>query len=243
MRAVRLVERQGPPVNQRFSIFVDADDTLWENNILFERVIDDYLDWMVHPVLTRTEIRAMLDDIERANAVTHGYGSQAFLHSLAECVVKLRERPVTADEVDRIAVLAAPLVDRGHVELIPGVAETLAVLAERHDVRLLTKGAADEQQEKIDASGLAGHFRSVHIVPEKNVGTYTGLLDQFGLAPAATWMIGNSPKSDILPARAAGMRAVFIPHQHTWVLEHDEVDAADAGVLHLAAFADLLHHF
>lgn len=230
-------------MNQRFSIFVDADDTLWENNILFERVIDDYLDWLVHPVLTRTEIRAVLDDIERANAVTHGYGSKAFLHSLAECVAKLRERPVTDDEVDRIAVLAAPLIDRGHVELIPGVAETLAVLAARHDLRLLTKGDADEQREKIDASGLAGHFRSVHIVPEKDVGTYAGLLDRFGIAPAATWMVGNSPKSDILPARRAGLRAVFIPHAHTWVLEHDEVDASDAGVLRLAAFTDLLHHF
>jgi len=230
-------------VNQRFSIFVDADDTLWENNILFERVIDDYLDWLVHPVLTRTEIRAMLDDIERANAVTHGYGSKAFLHSLAECVAKLRERPATVEEIDRIAVLAAPLVDRTQVELIPGVAETLGVLAARHDLRLLTKGDADEQREKIDASGLAGHFRSVHIVPEKNVATYAGLLDEFGTAPAATWMVGNSPKSDILPARRAGMRAVLIPHEHTWVLEHDEVDAADTGVLHLTAFTDLLHHF
>lgn len=229
------------PVSQ--VLVFDADDTLWENNVLFERVIDDYLDWLVHPVLARHEVRAVLDDIERANAVTHGYGSKVFLRSLAECLAQLRERPATGEELDRIAALAAPLIERDHVELIPGVAETLAALAERHDLRLLTKGATDEQREKVEASGLVHHFRSVHIVAEKNTDTYVSLLGELGFDPATCWMIGNSPKSDILPARQAGMRAVFIPHEHTWVLEHDEVDGTDAGVLHLRTFRDLLHHF
>ena len=62
----------------------DADDTLWENNILFERVIDDFLDWVAHPTLAKTEIRRILDDIERANAAAHGYGSKVFLRSLGD---------------------------------------------------------------------------------------------------------------------------------------------------------------
>lgn len=233
-----------PPVPLPRQVLVfDADDTLWENNILFERVIDDYLDWLVHPILTRTEVRGVLDDIERANAVTHGYGSKVFLRSLAECFARLRERPASGAELERISELAAPLVERGHVELIPGVAETLTVLGARHDLRLLTKGAQDEQGEKVEASGLAHHFRSVHIVAEKNPDTYVALIDELGIDPATSWMIGNSPKSDILPARKAGMRAVFIPHEHTWVLENDVVDGADAGVLHIGAFTELLDHF
>ncbi|MEE3917717.1 hypothetical protein V2I01_00160 [Micromonospora sp. BRA006-A] len=76
----------------------DADDTLWENNVLFERVIDDFLTWLDHPTLDRARIRAVLDDIERANAVAHGYGSKVFLRSLGECLEKLRERPATARE-------------------------------------------------------------------------------------------------------------------------------------------------
>ncbi|MDI2125803.1 HAD family hydrolase [Yinghuangia seranimata] len=230
-----------PPTAQ--VLIFDADDTLWENNVLFERVIDDYLDWLVHPVLSRDEVRSVLDDIERANAVTHGYGSKVFLGSLADCFARLRERPATGAELEHIAELAAPLIERGHVELMPGVADTLAVLAGRHDLRLLTKGAVDEQREKIEASGLDAHFRSVHIVAEKNTDTYTALVEDLGLDPEHSWMIGNSPKSDIIPARKAGLRAVFIPHPHTWVLEQEEVDPGDTGVLHLTAFRDLLRHF
>jgi putative hydrolase of the HAD superfamily len=220
----------------------DADDTLWENNVLFERVIDDFLEWLDHPTLDRVEIRAVLDDIERANAVVHGYGSKVFLHSLGECLERLRERPATDRERREIDALAAALVDH-KVELMPGVAETLDALAGRHDLLLLTKGAREEQQRKLDASGLTHHFRAAHIVMEKNAETYRWLAREHHFDPAAAWMIGNSPKSDILPARAAGMNAVFIPNDNTWVLEHDELDPADPGVLRLAAFTELLAHF
>ncbi|PWU57588.1 hydrolase [Micromonospora globispora] len=220
----------------------DADDTLWENNVLFERVIDAFLAWLDHPTLDRAEIRAVLDDIERANAVAHGYGSKIFLRSLGECLEKLRERPATERERRELDDLAAALV--GHqVELMPGVAETLDDLATRHELLLLTKGEREEQQRKLDVSGLLHHFRAAHIVPEKDVDTYRWLADEHGFEPATAWMIGNSPKSDILPARAAGMNAVFIPNENTWVLEHDELDPTDTGVVRLAAFTDLLGHF
>ncbi|MGW5667638.1 HAD family hydrolase [Micromonospora sp. NPDC003776] len=220
----------------------DADDTLWENNVVFERVIDDFLAWLDHPTLDRTEIRAVLDDIERANAVAHGYGSKVFLRSLGECLEKLRERPATARERAEIEELAAALI--GHqVELMPGVAQTLDELATRHRLLLLTKGDREEQQRKLDACGLLHHFGAAHIVPEKNVETYRWLAREHAFDPGAAWMIGNSPRSDILPARAAGMNAVFIPNENTWVLEDDELDPTDAGVIRLAAFPDLARHF
>jgi putative hydrolase of the HAD superfamily len=220
----------------------DADDTLWENNVLFERVIDDFLGWLDHPTLDRTAIRAVLDDIERANAVAHGYGSKVFLRSLAECLERLRERPATAAERAEIEELAAALI--GHqVELMPGVAATLDELATRHRLLLLTKGDREEQQRKLDACGLLHHFAAAHIVREKDVDTYRWLAREHAFDPATAWMIGNSPRSDILPARAAGMKAVFIPNQNTWVLEDDELDPADPGVIRLAAFPDLAQHF
>jgi putative hydrolase of the HAD superfamily len=220
----------------------DADDTLWENNHLFERVIDDYLEWLSHPTMTPAEIRAALLDIEAANAVAHGYGSEVFLRSLRDCFDHLRERPATAEEHAAIDELARPLLEH-RVEPGPGVVETLEVLGPRHQLLLLTKGATDEQQRKIDASELARHFRHIHIVSEKDVGTYRWLLETRALDPAASWMIGNSPKSDIAPARAAGMRAVYIPNANTWALEHTELDPADAGILQLRAFTELLDHF
>ncbi|GAA1021092.1 haloacid dehalogenase [Acrocarpospora pleiomorpha] len=223
-------------------LIFDADDTLWENNILFERVIDDFFEWLAHPTLAKPEIRAILDDIERANAVVHGYGSKVFLRSLAECLEQLNERPATIEEQRRIEQLAVRLI-RGEIELIPGVADTLADLGQRHRLLLLTKGDPAEQQRKLDASQLARHFGNIHIVPEKGVEVYQRLAREHSLALPSTWMIGNSPKSDIGPARQAGMNAVFIPHEHTWVLEHAELDPHDQGVLRLTRFPELLDHF
>lgn len=224
------------------TLIFDADDTLWENNVLFERVIADFLDWLEHPTLDRAEIRTILDDIEAANAAAHGYGSKVFLRSLADTLRHLREQPATAEEARRIDELAAALIEH-RVALYPGVDETLAELAGRHDLLLLTKGQLDEQRRKVDASDLAHHFRDIHIVDEKDIDTYRWLAGKHGLAPERTWMIGNSPKSDIIPARQAGMNAVFIPNDDTWVLEHAEVDPADERTLTLHRFADLLDHF
>ncbi|MGH3097118.1 MAG: HAD family hydrolase [Streptosporangiales bacterium] len=224
------------------ALIFDADDTLWENNVLFERVIDDFLTWLAHPTLDRKEIRAVLDDIEAANAVTYGYGSAVFLRSLGNCLERLRERPATAGERREIEELAADLV-RQRVELLPGVTETLAELGARHQLLLLTKGEREEQQRKLDASNLAQHFGSIHIVAEKSVDTYRHLVSEHALTPTATWMIGNSPQSDIIPARQAGMNAVYIPNGNTWVLEHGEVDPDDGQVLWLARFPELLEHF
>ena len=83
---------------ERQTLVFDADDTLWENNVLFERVVDDYLDWLDHPTLDRVALRAVLDDVERANVVVHGYGSASFLRSLADCFERLTERPATDAE-------------------------------------------------------------------------------------------------------------------------------------------------
>ncbi|GII96008.1 HAD family hydrolase [Sinosporangium siamense] len=224
-------------------LIFDADDTLWENNIIFERIIDAFLEWVGRPDLTMPARRAVLDDIERANIAVHGYGTLVFIRSLRDCFERLRGRPASPAERSHIDELALALSHRGEVELVPGVADTLADLGGRHDMLLLTKGEVAEQQRKLEASNLAHHFRSVHIVPEKDVATYLRLAADQALVPTTTWMIGNSPKSDILPARRAGMNAVFIPHTHTWALEHDELDLTDAGVLHIAAFTELLDHF
>ncbi|MEU3711406.1 HAD family hydrolase [Streptomyces catenulae] len=223
-------------------LIFDADDTLWENNVIFERVIEEFTDWMARPGLGRDEVRAVLDGIEAANAVTHGYGSKVFLLSLGECLARLRGRPASAREAARIEGWAAAF-DGGTVELIDGVPQTLAELAARHELLMLTKGEAEEQRRKVAASGLGKHFRGVHIVPEKDVTTYEGLVREYGVAPAEAWMIGNSPRSDILPARSAGLNAVFIPHDRTWVLEHAELDPADGKVLRLGAFGELVRHF
>ncbi len=233
-----------PPTGPRSgqSLVFDADDTLWQNNVLFERVVEDYLDWLAHPTLDRGEIRSILDDVEAANARSSGYGARAFLANLAETFQRLHARPVKPEEQQEIEQLAAALL-RHDIELMPGVADVLEQLGSRHDLYLLTKGDRTEQERKIAASGLMHHFLAVRIVPEKDAAVYRALAAEHRLDPGRTWMIGNSPKSDILPARAAGLYAVHIPHDQTWVLEQAELDPADSGVLTLPNFPALLEHF
>lgn len=231
-----------PTRRERQTLIFDADDTLWENNVLFERVIDDFLDWLAHPSLDRIQIRGIFDEIEAANTVAHGYGSQIFLRSLRDCFGRLSQRPTTEAEAREIEQLAVALIEN-RIELIPGVVATLDELGTRHDLLLMTKGDLDEQQRKIDASNLAAHFRATHIVSEKDTEAYHRVVAEHGLSPTSTWMIGNSPKSDILPARRAGLNAVYIPNDNTWVLEREDLDPDDNGVLWLAEFPDLVHHF
>ncbi|MFE5582867.1 HAD family hydrolase [Kitasatospora sp. NPDC056531] len=224
------------------TLVFDADDTLWENNVLFERAIDGFLDRVCAPA-EREATRALLDRIEAANAAALGYGAAVFRQSLADCLQHLNaDRTPTATELARIDELLTPLTDRGAIELIPGVADTLTALAARHRLLLLTKGDQDEQRAKVAASTIDHHFRGIHIVAEKSVDTYRQLTAELGLDPERTWMIGNSPKSDIAPARRAGLRTVFIPHEHTWVLEHAEL-GPDEATLQLTAFPELLRHF
>ena len=228
------------PVRQ--TLIFDADDTLWENNVIFERVVDDFVEWLAHPSLEPAAIRTILAEIEEANIVAHGYGSKVFLRSLADCFTHLSERPMTAAEEARMAEFTAAFTS-GRVELIPAVADVLDELGTRHELYLMTKGAPDEQQRKIDASGLASHFAGVDIVPTKEPGTYRRVVAERNFDAARTWMIGNSPKSDIIAARAAGLRAVFIPNANTWAHENAELDPTDDGILQLATFDELTGHF
>jgi putative hydrolase of the HAD superfamily len=226
----------------RSTLIFDADDTLWENNVYFKRVIDDFVAWVAHPTLDRDEIRVILNDIEAANIGTHGYGTTAFLHNLGECLERLRQRPTSESDRREIETVADALIS-ARIELMPGVVDALTELGQRHELMLLTKGETREQQRKIDASGLARHFRHIHIVGEKDPETYRRLTAQHGFDLATTWMIGNSPKSDVVAARAAGLNAVFIPHRHTWELEHSVLDPDDERVLVLDSFPALLQHF
>jgi putative hydrolase of the HAD superfamily len=226
----------------RQTLIFDADDTLWENNVIFERVVDDFVAWLVHPTLEAAAIREILAEIEEANVVAHGYGSQVFLRSLADCFTHLMQRPIGADEQARFEEFAEAF-SHNKVELIGDVADVLDDLATRHDLYLMTKGKLEEQQRKIDASGLDHHFLAIDIVPTKEPNTYRQIVTHRGLDPARTWMIGNSPKSDIIAARAAGLRAVFVPHPNTWAHEHADLDPHDDGILQVQTFGELTRHF
>lgn len=222
-----------------YHLLIDADDTLWENNIYFERAIHAFITFLNHSRLTPQEVRAVLDDVERLM----GYGSVNFTRSLVETYRRLAERDLEDEDVQQVRQFGEQI--RSHpMQLLDGVKETLDYLSARHDLALLTKGDFEEQKLKVERSGIEGYFREVVIVQEKDVATYHRVVGELQVDPQRTWMIGNSPRSDINPALGAGLNAVYIPHPHTWHLEHEEVQNAGNGqVLTLSAFTDLRSHF
>jgi putative hydrolase of the HAD superfamily len=222
------------------TLLIDADDTLWENNIYFERAIAAFISYLNHRNYSPADVRRALNAVERETILAHGYGLPSFTRSLVTCFERLSPAPVTEEKVQRILGFARTIAEQ-EIELLPGVSETLADLATRHRLILMTKGNRAEQADKLARSGLAPHFSAVEIVAEKDTSTYRQVIARHELAPHTSWMIGNSPKSDINPALTAGLHAVFLVHKDTWVLEHAEVHAAPPGqhLIELDSFVKL----
>ena len=222
------------------TLLFDADDTLWENNIYFERAIASFIAWLDHKSHTPAEVRAHLNAVEHETIAAHGYGLTSFRRSLVTCFERLAAQSATNEHVDRIHGFAS-IIDQHEIELLPGVEATLAYLATRHRIILMTKGDHREQTGKLERSGLAKHFSAVEVVAEKHPDAYRAVVNRHNLTPQSSWMIGNSPKSDINPSLAAGLHAVFLFHKDTWVLEHAEVCAPPPGqhLIELEAFARL----
>ena len=226
------------------TLLIDADDTLWENNIYFERAIADFLGILDPGKHAPAQVRETLNAVEREIILSHGYGLSSFTRALVACLERLSPAAATEENRQRVRGIAS-LIAEQEIELLPGVAETLPELAARHRLILMTKGDHAEQAGKLAQSGLAAHFAAVEIVAEKDPQTYRAVLARHAIAPRTAWMIGNSPKSDINPALAAGLHAIFLVHPSTWILEHAALDAPPEGqqLIELDTFAKLRELF
>jgi putative hydrolase of the HAD superfamily len=227
---------------QRLTLLIDADDTLWENNIFFERTIEDFIS-LVEPLgYAREYIRRILNETERRNIRQHGYGVRSFGRSLEETYLKLAGQLATRETLAKTEAMVAEL-ERTPPHILDGVPETLDYLAERHRLILFTKGEPAEQAAKVERSGLQRFFEAIEIVPEKDVNTYSRLVNQHHIVKARGWMVGNSPRSDINPALQAGLNAVFVPHHATWELEHTELQSGTGKLVIVGSFRELRAHF
>src|SRR5579872_4440311 len=226
------------------NLLIDADDTLWENNIYFERAIANFISFLNHREYSPDQVREVLNDVERECIVQHGYGLHSFIHALVQTFERLAVEPLTPALHETIHGFARTIADHP-VEILEGVPATLEYLASRHHLILMTKGAPAEQSGKVERSGLKQFFSAVEIVAEKDETTYRSVVEKYELPRDCTWMVGNSPKSDINPALAAGLNAVFVPHGNTWILEHDDLAQATppSRLLTVNNFGELRHHF
>ena len=223
---------------------IDADDTLWENNVYFEQAIAGFIGFLNHREYSREQVREVLNTVERETIGQHGYGLHSFRQALVATFERLSLEPVTPQLHETIGSFSR-LISEHPMELMEGVDETLSDLAQRHHLILLTKGNVAEQAAKVEQSGLKPYFAAQEIVAEKDAPTYRSICDKYGLHGETTWMVGNSPRSDINPALQAGLNAVFIPHSQTWVLEHEELAGPGESrkLLVLQTFRHLKDHF
>jgi putative hydrolase of the HAD superfamily len=211
----------------------DADDTLWHNETIFERVHERYRALLARYHDAATVDRTLLAT-EMRNLELYGYGVKGFTLSCIETAIELTQGKISAEEVRTILQLGREMLDHP-VELLDGVPEVLAQVAPTHQLLLITKGDLLDQQRKLAKSGLAPHFRGIEIVSEKDEATYAGILERRNVAPAEFLMVGNSLKSDILPVLALGASAMHIPYHLTWAHERATTLPAAPGRFHEVA--------
>ncbi len=223
------------------NLLIDADDTLWENNIYYERVVREAQSLLQPFGVDPRDFRLHLNEKEGRHILIHGYGTLNFKRSFVEAFADFLPSPIDLKLINRVEALALDILEHP-LEILEGVPETLLYLSCQHSLFLVTKGDMQEQERKIEASSLRPYFSEVEILPEKNEGIYRDLLRKYAWEPEQTWMIGNSPRSDINPAISAGMNAIHIPHTHTWDLEHEE-PVSHPRLLRLEKFADLRCYF
>lgn len=223
-----------------FTVIIDADDTLWENNIYYERCLADFAALMAAQGFDPDEAQRTMEAVERERIPQVGYAPREFARSLVITYERLSQRHGRAvDDAlsEAIREIGMTVVDYPMV-LLDGVERTLEQLSRRYRLILLTKGDKPVQKDKLARSGLSHFFDAVHVVMEKDVDVFRRLIDQHDLHPERTWMVGNSPRSDINPAREAGIGAIYVPHPNTWNLEIEELADPD-GVIVLKTFAGL----
>jgi putative hydrolase of the HAD superfamily len=226
------------------TIALDADDTLWQNEQFFrlteQRFSDLLRDYTDAPDLTERLISATARNLQ-----FYGFGAKGFSLSMVETALEVTEHRVPGTVIAEILAAGRELVNFP-IETLPYVDEALGHLQDRYRLILVTKGDLFDQERKLAASGLADYFAAVEVVSDKTETTYRRIFERHTEGPEHTIMAGNSLKSDILPALAAGAFAAYVPHDLTWSYERAEEPANEpryARIEHLGQLQDAIDRF
>ncbi len=201
------------------TIGFDADDTLWQNEQFYQLTQARFLDLLKDHA--GADLPSRLLSAQKRNLALYGFGIKGFTLSMIETALEVTDGTVPGSVI-------AGILDAGRdmlvhpVETLPHVFETLEALAGRYRLVLITKGDLFDQERKLAASGLGDFFNAIEIVSDKTVATYAKVFARHGDGPDRSLMVGNSLKSDVLPALEAGSWGVYVPHDLTWSFEHAE---------------------
>jgi putative hydrolase of the HAD superfamily len=207
-------------------IAFDGDDTLWHNERSFQKARERFRGLLADAgvILTDSELDTVVNRIEVRNLEYYGYGVSSFVLSLMEASIELTDGRVTGRQLHDLIELAKHMLTE-EIELLPRVREVVATLAASYPLMLVTKGDLLHQTSKLDRSGLRESFRYVEVVSEKTTAVYGRILSRHGIDPTRFLMIGNSIRSDVLPALEAGGWAAHVPAELSWFHEHAELPA------------------
>lgn len=202
------------------TIGFDADDTLWHNERFF-RLTQERFAALLADHAEADHLAERLLEAEKRNLGHYGFGIKGFTLSMIETAVEVTDGAVPSSVIGEILVAGREMLAHP-VETLPHAAEVLERLAGSYRLVLITKGDLFDQERKLAQSGLGDFFDAVEIVSTKQTGTYQKIFAQHGDGPAKAMMVGNSLKSDVVPAINAGCWGVHVPHDLTWALEHHE---------------------
>jgi putative hydrolase of the HAD superfamily len=219
------------------AIGFDADDTLWQNE-QFYRMTEERFAGLLAGYAAPEALSARLLEAERRNLQVYGFGIKGFTLSMIETAIEVTDGRVPASVIDAILRAGRDMLDHP-VETLPHAKETLEKLADRYRIILITKGDLFDQERKLAQSGLGDLFDAVEIVSDKTASTYRRVFGRHADGPDRSMMVGNSLKSDVVPAIEAGSWGVHVPHDLTWALEHAEVPAESPRYRRLAHLGEL----
>jgi putative hydrolase of the HAD superfamily len=220
------------------AIGFDADDTLWQHEHFYQQTTDRLLARLAdHGEPEALSLKLL--EIERRNLPLYGFGVKGFTLSMIETAVETTEGRVSAALIAEILAAGRELL-RHPIEVLPHVRETLADLAGAYRLILITKGDLFDQERKLTESGLADFFDAVEIVSNKTAATYARVFARHGDGAGRSMMVGNSLKSDVIPAIEAGGWGVHVPHTLTWAIEHAEPPLSAPRFRRLAHLGELV---
>lgn len=215
----------------------DADDTLWHNETLFT-LSQERFRALLAAYADLATIDARLYEVETRNLSIFGYGIKGFTLSMIETAIELTEGRIDGHAIHTIIGYAREMV-AAPIQLLDHAETVVRALAERYQLLIITKGDLLDQESKIARSGLAELFAGIEIVSNKDAATYRRVLARHGITPASFVMVGNALRSDILPVRAIGARAVHVPYVLTWAHEHADAEPARDGYAQIADLSEL----
>lgn len=219
------------------TIAFDADDTLWQSEQFYKATEQRFAE-LLEPYAEPANLSARLLEAERRNIGHYGFGIKGFTLSMIETAIEVTDGKVATSVISELLQTGRTMLAHP-VEILPHAREVLQRLAGAYRLLLITKGDLLDQERKLAQSGLDELFHRVEIVSDKSSAVYNKIFTVHGDGPERSMMVGNSLRSDILPALAIGSWGVYIPHDLTWVFESSEIPVGAARFKQLADLGEL----